>query len=1137
MKKISFFIALAFILFSGISFAQDSNPMMQTEMDVPEGLDGVDLSGVEQMMQTEMDVPEGLDGVDLSGVEQMMQTEMDVPEGLDGVDLSGVEQIMQTEMDVPEGLDGVDLPSEEQSFGTEPMAEDLGGLAVGSSQTSNFQDVPASASYSDSVNRLADFGIIRGDDRGMFRPDGDVTREQFVTMLVNSLGFESKALDWDGENFFYDVERSRWSSGFINFGFSKSFFSGIGNGQFAPLQDVTFGQAVTMLVRSRDVDVKEGTWPQNYIDKAKKLNITAGVSLRANEKAPRWAVAVMIDNILLSDLTSAVDMGADLTDASRDYIILGDSVTHPDLPSEQILTDKGVLTVPRELGKVEVGEKHRIASYGDRAIALFGRVRELKSVAIKDFDQNEITYIKEFRGEEKKLELTRGARYYYDGDQIEFEMLKDVVKSNSSIVFGITDTGYDYAVIVDPIYREPVVIRDQEISETRIGTIGIDEKTGIIRNGRSISPLDLRFRDVVYRVRDLNNFMQYIEVVDRKLEGEITEILPDKISPRVVSIEDTEVEIGRYLDRSKINMTQGSFNVEDKVSALLGYDGKIVDIEKLTTRTNEPVDVIIQANHLTDNSLGKDQVNTNIGVLNVSQIDDDLKLGLEYEVLVDENNIVRVDGKVTDVSYYTIESAFENVIRVKNEDQETGEILLEQKNLPSGIEYFYNGGNIVLTDVTSDMERNSTIAFAKNERGSGYQYAVVIDPVVFEPVILGRRDINNGNIGGVNVNDTDIEMVKGGEKLQLSDLKELDVAYVIADVENDFKYIEIVRERQEGEIIDISPSKASPQNLQIEGGAGAVELGRFFDINKIDTSKDAFDVGDFVSVLIGREERVVDILELTKRMGQEEEIIVQANSDTDSDLGKNQIETDVGVLNIASPSMKLEVGGMYKVLVDDAYIVDIKESRRKIEYVTVESSVGNIVRIRDKGSDGEDMISEYDLPNITYYYNGATFDSSGVKQNLSNNSTLAFAKRPGGGGYNYAVVIDPVYSKPAVTEGSRVSRDSTVGDVVFSDYTTILKNGDYANLSDIRYRDVVYEVSDYLGTTKYIEVYRRRERGRLTAISPNRLSPRAVEVGGISYTISKDANIEKISDPDKSVDIEDVVTLLRGKDGEVVEIR
>ncbi|MBU7006143.1 S-layer homology domain-containing protein [Phosphitispora fastidiosa] len=85
----------------------------------------------------------------------------------------------------------------------------------------NFSDVPANHWAHEAVSELASRGIVKGFPDGMFRPDLNVTREQFAVMIVLAAGLETSYSDTPK---YRDVPPDYWAYPYIEA--AKPYFSG-----------------------------------------------------------------------------------------------------------------------------------------------------------------------------------------------------------------------------------------------------------------------------------------------------------------------------------------------------------------------------------------------------------------------------------------------------------------------------------------------------------------------------------------------------------------------------------------------------------------------------------------------------------------------------------------------------------------------------------------------------------------------------------------------------------------------------------------------------------------------------------------------------------------------------------------------
>lgn len=167
----------------------------------------------------------------------------------------------------------------------------------------NFTDVADTADYKTAVDNLVALNIVNGYEDGTFGPEKLITRAEASKMIVGTMGpaMMEAAEASKGSSNFTDVAGDHWASGFIAQGVSKGYINGMGDGTFAPDNNVTYAQVVKMLVcvlgYAEDAEANGG-WPNGYINQATSLKVTDGVSAAADTAVNRGQVATLINNAL-----------------------------------------------------------------------------------------------------------------------------------------------------------------------------------------------------------------------------------------------------------------------------------------------------------------------------------------------------------------------------------------------------------------------------------------------------------------------------------------------------------------------------------------------------------------------------------------------------------------------------------------------------------------------------------------------------------------------------------------------------------------------------------------------------------------------------------------------------------------------
>lgn len=121
--------------------------------------------------------------------------------------------------------------------------------------------------------QLRVLGILTGYEDGSLGLDQSVTRAEMATILVRTLGLK---VDQDAEKNkdFQDVKDGYWAKNFIQAAATGGLVSGYKDGTYKPLNNITFNEMITMLIRSHGTSPKNGVkWPQSYTDPAKSIGL------------------------------------------------------------------------------------------------------------------------------------------------------------------------------------------------------------------------------------------------------------------------------------------------------------------------------------------------------------------------------------------------------------------------------------------------------------------------------------------------------------------------------------------------------------------------------------------------------------------------------------------------------------------------------------------------------------------------------------------------------------------------------------------------------------------------------------------------------------------------------------------------
>ncbi len=179
-------------------------------------------------------------------------------------------------------------------------------------QTFAFTDVAATANYAEAVQVLSALDIITGYGDGTFKPEGKITRAEYAAIVCRILDMGDAGANQVG-GYFTDVAADHWASGYIATASQLGIVNGMGDGTFAPSAEVTYEQAVAMLVRALGYERKAqslGGYPTGYMMIANQESITVGTANTAGGAA-RSTVARLTYNALTVPMMDQTSWGTD----------------------------------------------------------------------------------------------------------------------------------------------------------------------------------------------------------------------------------------------------------------------------------------------------------------------------------------------------------------------------------------------------------------------------------------------------------------------------------------------------------------------------------------------------------------------------------------------------------------------------------------------------------------------------------------------------------------------------------------------------------------------------------------------------------------------------------------------------------
>lgn len=163
-----------------------------------------------------------------------------------------------------------------------------------------FSDIDANdKTLNEAVDLMTKFGILNGYEDGTFRPNNEITRAEFSKVIIETIMTDEEVSGDEAK--FIDVKENHWAKGYIYLSRKLGIVNGMTIDTFAPENNITYEQAVKMIVAALGYDKQaseNGGWPTGYLAVAKDLDITKGISFNPTANATRGDVVLMLNNAL-----------------------------------------------------------------------------------------------------------------------------------------------------------------------------------------------------------------------------------------------------------------------------------------------------------------------------------------------------------------------------------------------------------------------------------------------------------------------------------------------------------------------------------------------------------------------------------------------------------------------------------------------------------------------------------------------------------------------------------------------------------------------------------------------------------------------------------------------------------------------
>lgn len=149
-------------------------------------------------------------------------------------------------------------------------------------------------------------GILSGDGSGSLNLTSNVTRAEFVKMMISASTYKDEIGTESVSSLYKDVKKDNWAVEYIRIAVENGWFVGYSDGTFRPSNNIRYEEAATAILKLLGYDPSSfaGTFPSAQISKFEALGLADNLSVKKGQTLTRNDCVNIFYNLMSADTAS-----------------------------------------------------------------------------------------------------------------------------------------------------------------------------------------------------------------------------------------------------------------------------------------------------------------------------------------------------------------------------------------------------------------------------------------------------------------------------------------------------------------------------------------------------------------------------------------------------------------------------------------------------------------------------------------------------------------------------------------------------------------------------------------------------------------------------------------------------------------